>query len=212
MSALDAASGQLTLHVDGLALEARLRAGRGQAGAVVAAPHPLYGGSMTNPVVQVAVEALLEASVSALAFNYRGTEGSQGDASSSLDAATADYRAALEALRATGSKPVIAAGYSFGAGTALLSVRDDPHVLGLVLIAPPLGMLRIEDLAAFAGKLLIIIGDDDDYTPISDLRGLLADAPQIKLEVLPGVDHFFHFGGLPALFQLVREQVASWLE
>jgi alpha/beta superfamily hydrolase len=205
-------SRDLTIQADGLALEARLQLGRGQAGAVVAPPHPLYGGSMTNPVVQVAAEALRECGVSTLTFNYRGTEGSQGVATSSLDASTADYRAALTALRADVPGPTIAAGYSFGAGTALLSAYDDSAALALVLIAPPLGMLRAEDLAACKARVLIIVGDDDEYTPVSDLRALLAGAPNVALELLPGVDHFFHFGGMPALFALLRDHAQTWLK
>jgi alpha/beta superfamily hydrolase len=205
-------SRQLEVQADGLALEARLHKAKGQAGAVVAPPHPLYGGSMTNPVVEITVQALLETGVSALAFNFRGTEASQGVATSSLEASTADYSAVLGALRAEVSGPTIAAGYSFGAGTALLAVRDEPSVLGLILVAPPLGMLRSEDLAAFKGKVLLVVGDDDDYSPIPELRQLLAAAPHVKLEVLPGVDHFFHFGGLPALFTLLKDEIESWLK
>lgn len=206
------ASRQLKVEVEGLALEARLHKARGEGGAVVAPPHPLYGGSMTNPVVEITVEALLKMGVSALAFNFRGTEASEGVATESLEASTADYGAMLTTLRAEVSGPIIAAGYSFGAGTALLSVRDEPAVLGLILVAPPLGMLRGEDLAAFNGKVLLVVGDDDDYSPLPELRELLAAAPNVKLAVLPGVDHFFHFGGLPALFTLLKDELESWLK
>ena len=205
-------SRELKFQSEGFSLEARLHAARGEGGAVVAPPHPLYGGSMSNPVVQIAIDAFVEVGVSALAFNYRGTERSKGVASSSLDASTSDYRAALDALRAEVSGPTFAAGYSFGAGTALLSVRDDPGLVGLVLIAPPLGMLRSEDLVAFAGKVLLVVGDDDEYSPLPELRALLADAPKVKLAVLPGVDHFFHFGGLPALYSLLKEELREWVQ
>ncbi|HTU60895.1 MAG TPA: hypothetical protein VMF89_20725, partial [Polyangiales bacterium] len=70
---------------------------------------------------------------------------------------------------------------------------------------------RSEDLAAFAGNIVLVVGDDDEYSPLPELRALLSEAPKVKLEVLPGVDHFFHFGGLPALFALVKEQVQDWL-
>jgi uncharacterized protein len=211
MSDFAAASRDLKIHADGLALDALVQRGRGPGGAVVAPPHPLYGGSMTNPVVQIATDAWLEVGASTIAFNYRGTEGSEGVATSSLDAATADYAAALAALRAETSGPMFACGYSFGAGTALLSARDASDVAGLVLIAPPLGMLHSEDLKAFAGRILLIVGDDDEYAPLSELRPLLAEVPSVALEVLPGVDHFFHFGGLPALFASLRDHVRTWL-
>lgn len=205
-------SRELKLQADGLAIEARLHLGREKGSAVVAPPHPLYGGSMTNPVVEITVEALLELGGSALAFNYRGTEGSEGVATSSLEASTADYRAAFASLRAEAPGPFIAAGYSFGAGTALLSVRDEADVLGLVLIAPPVGMLRVDDLRACPGRVLMIVGDDDEYAPLSELQTLLTHVPKVQLEVLPGVDHFFHFGGLPALFNVLRDNLQIWLK
>jgi uncharacterized protein len=212
MSNLEVTSKQIRIQAEGLALEAVLSQGRGSAGAVVAPPHPLYGGSLTNPVVQITVEALLEIGCSTVAFNYRGTEGSQGVATASLDAATADYAAALQEVRSHAKGSTIAAGYSFGAGAALLSVRDDLNVAGLVLVAPPLGMLHLDDLTAFAGRVLVVVGDDDEYAPLTELRELLAHAPKATLEVLPGVDHFFHFGGLSALFGLVRDHVQTWLK
>jgi alpha/beta superfamily hydrolase len=204
----------LKLQSGEFALEARLDRAfdeKSTAGAVVAPPHPLYGGSLTNPVVQVVSEALLEVGLSTLLFNYRGTEGSEGTATDGLDEATTDYAAALHELRKVAAGPIIAAGYSFGAGTALLCARDASPLLGLVLIAPPLGMLRADDLAALTGRVLIVVGDDDEYTPIEELRALLAERTNVTLEVLPGVDHFFHFGGMRALFSAVRDHVRSWL-
>lgn len=200
-----------TLRADSLALEGRLTLCGAQAGAVVAPPHPLYGGSLANPVVQSTVQGLLDAAVSTLAFNYRGTEGSEGVATDDLEAATSDYRAALTELRQHVCGGVIAAGYSFGAGTALLTARDDDSVLGLVLIAPPTGLVRAEDLGAFRGRVLAIVGDDDDYAPVPELKARLRAHPGSAIEVLPGVDHFFHFGGLTALHKLVRDHVKAWL-
>lgn len=200
-----------TLRADDLALEARLTLSGVAAGAVVAPPHPLYGGSLSNPVVQATQQGLLDAGVATLAFNYRGTEGSEGVATDSLEAATSDYRAALAELCQHVSGMLIAAGYSFGAGSALLTARDEQRVQGLVLIAPPTGMLRAEDLAAFPGRVLVIVGDDDDYAPVPELTARLRAHAGAKLEVLPGVDHFFHFGGLAAVHTLVRDHVKSWL-
>lgn len=206
-----ASTRQCVIHADGLALQGRMLTGATTAGAVVAPPHPLYGGSLSNPVVQATATGLCDAGFSALMFNYRGTEDSEGVATDSLEAATADYAAALAQLRAQVSGPTLAAGYSFGAGTALLTTRDDAQLLGMVLVAPPLGMLRSDDLTAYRGRLLVIVGDDDDFAPIGDLRARLSAHTSCTLEVLPGVDHFFHFGGLAALRKLVREHVTAWL-
>ena len=199
-----------------LSLEARFVAAAaaapgGSAGAVVAPPHPLYGGTMGNSVVAATAEGLGRAGVASLLFNYRGTEASEGEPSDSLEAAVADYQAALAELRARAQGPHLAAGYSFGAGTALLSSRDDARLAGVVLIAPPVGMLREDDLKAFGGRVLVIVGDDDDYAPVPELTARLLARPDAVLEVLPGADHFFHFGGLGAISALITRHVRDWL-
>jgi alpha/beta superfamily hydrolase len=194
-----------------LALEAVwTRSGSGP-GAVVAPPHPLYGGTLKNPVIAATADGLLRAGVATLAFNYRGTEASEGEATDSLEAAVSDYRAAFDALRARATGPYIAAGYSFGAGTALLSCLDDPQLVGVVLVAPPVGMLRSEDLAALTGRVLVLVGDDDDYAPLPELTARLAVRADAVLDVIAGADHFFHFGGLSEISTRVAQHVRSWL-
>ena len=47
--------------------------------AVVAHPHPLYGGTMDNGVVRLTVRALVAAGGEALRFNFRGVGGSDGE-------------------------------------------------------------------------------------------------------------------------------------
>ena len=221
---LDRASCQVRVPADGsspeLTLEARFDlpgpdgtnddavAG---AGAVVAPPHPVYGGTLANSVVSAAAEGLRRAGIATLLFNYRGTEASEGQLTDSLEAAARDYQAALAELRTRAPGPNLAAGYSFGAGVALLATRDDPRIKGAVLIAPPLGMLRAEDLTAFSGRLLVIVGDDDDYAPVPELTARLAVRPDAVLDVIPGADHFFHFGGLAAISARVAEHVRGWL-
>lgn len=191
-------------------LEARYVPGSAGA-AVVAPPHPLYGGTIDNPVVGATLAGLQEASVATLAFNYRGVEDSDGVASDSIEAAVGDYTAALAEVASRTPGPYYAAGYSFGAGTALLAVRDDPRVAGLVLIAPPVGMLHAEDLRAFRGSLLVVVGEADDYAPLGELTATLKARPEAALVVMPGADHFFHFGGLAELGQIVATHVRGWL-
>lgn len=186
---------------------------RGNAGAVIAPPHPVYGGTASNPVVVAMRDALAQLGAATLCFNFRGTEGSEGTASSSLDAAVADYQACFEELATRVPGPYIAAGYSFGACSALLAARDDARVQGMVLLAPPLGMLRADDLRAFAGDVLIVCGDDDEYAPIEELKARVAEAARSRcaLEVIAGADHFFHFGGLSEIGARIVSHVRAWL-
>ncbi|MEY4576450.1 MAG: hypothetical protein RL701_1153 [Pseudomonadota bacterium] len=204
-------SERLKLTAAGLQLEALWTSGfDAKASAVLAPPHPVYGGTLSNPVVVAAADSLTRSRIAALRFNYRGTEDSEGSATDDLAAAVEDYGAAFTELRARAAGPYLLAGYSFGAGTALLVAQSDARVAGLVLLAPPVGMLRAEDLAAFPGKLLVVVGDDDDYAPLAELTALLTAKPDAVLEVIPGADHFFHYGGLSALGERIEAHVKTW--
>lgn len=204
----------LRVRSDEFSLTASYVAGsRANAGAVIAPPHPVYGGTASNPVVVAMRDALAQLGAATLCFNFRGTEGSEGVASSNLDAAVADYQACFEELTGRVPGPYLAAGYSFGACSALLAARDDARVQGMVLLAPPLGMLRADDLRAFAGDVLIVCGDDDEYAPIEELKARVAEASRSRcaLEVIAGADHFFHFGGFSEIGPRIVTHVRAWL-
>ena len=64
-------------------------------GAVVAPPHPLFGGSIESPVLNEIAYACTKAGIASLRFNWRGVGASTGVPSGDLADADADYRAAL---------------------------------------------------------------------------------------------------------------------
>lgn len=172
-------------------LESRLTRHAGPRGdqlAVVAPPHPLYGGSIGNPVVR-AMEARLGAlGLSTLAFNFRGTGDSTGEPSGDLADGLVDYVAAARAGKELTLS--LASGYSFGSCAALMTAikLDVPRVL---MVAPPLALLDPVLLERYRGQLLVLVGSDDDYAPEAELRETFARAPQTRIELLPEVDHFF---------------------
>jgi alpha/beta superfamily hydrolase len=192
-----------------LRLEARRSPAAGSGRAVVAPPHPLYGGTFHNPVVIDIAEGLARANVSSLSFNWRGTEGSEGSKTDSLEAAVSDYLAALRTLVEEGAH-LFAAGYSFGAATALLAAREEPRIEGVVMLAPPVGMLREADIEAAPGRLLVMVGSDDEFAPVDELEAKLAVRKDAKLEVIPGADHFFHFGGLSEIAGRIAGHLRNW--
>ncbi len=170
-----------------------LAAPDGAGGAVIAPPHPLYGGSMENPVVTEAAHACAKRGVASLRFNWRGVGASRGAPSGDAGDADADYGAALDHLSETLPGPVVACGYSFGALAAVRASRD-PRVRRLVLVAPPPAMLATEALAAFDGPVLALTGARDTLAPADALQAALAPLPRAELVVVPGADHFFAAG------------------
>ena len=97
-------------------LEGMLREGAGKGAAVICHPHPLYGGSMWNNVVDALESGFFQAGFTTLKFNFRGVGGStgryDGGAGEMRDAAAA----CLFLKEHTGrSEGLVLAGYSFGA-------------------------------------------------------------------------------------------------
>jgi alpha/beta superfamily hydrolase len=163
-------------------------------GAVIAAPHPLYGGSMDSPVVAELAWACKCTGYATVRFNWRGVGASGGDPSGDPAQADADYAAALAYLEETVSGPILAAGYSFGAATAVRVARAHPRVRRLLLVAPPPALLDASLLAQFRGGALVVVGDRDSFAPTAALAELIGDAPRRRLEVIPDADHFFASG------------------
>ncbi|HJU27809.1 MAG TPA: hypothetical protein VJ718_01485, partial [Candidatus Binataceae bacterium] len=84
---------------------------------VVCHPHPLYGGSMYNNVVDAVLEAMWKLGWATLRFNFRGvgqSEGEHGGGAGEADDATAAVKFLGEQTGLTVSNLVLA-GYSFGA-------------------------------------------------------------------------------------------------
>jgi hypothetical protein len=176
-----------------LVLEGIYVAGAGDAGAVIAPPHPLYGGSMDSPVVAEVAHACSRAGLATLRFNWRGVGASGGRQSGEARHADLDYAAALEHLAATVAGPLTACGYSFGAAAALRAATGFPRVREAILVAPPPALLGAAALGALR-RALVIAGEGDAVAPPEELGSLISGAPGAHLEVLPEADHFFTLG------------------
>lgn len=168
--------------------------GGGRGGAVIAPPHPRFGGSMDSPVVTELAHACSAAGLASLRFNWRGVGGSGGAASGDADDAHADYAAALDELAATTPGPLLAAGYSFGAAAAVQAAQGAARVEGLLLVSPPPSLLDAEALARFAGPVLLLVGERDELAPPAALAELAAGLPAGRCVPLPDADHFFRTG------------------
>src|SRR3984957_13017850 len=108
-------------------LEAVLNEGTPDApfAALVCHPHPLGGGTMHNKVVYHAMKVFQGLGWPVLRFNFRGTGLSEGvhDGRAEVE----DVRAGLDWLSLQYGKPIVAAGFSFGAAMGLKACSTYPE-------------------------------------------------------------------------------------
>jgi alpha/beta superfamily hydrolase len=177
---------------DGLALEGELSVpDDAWAAAVLAHPHPQFGGNMRSIVPGALIEALPPAGVAALRFNFRGVEGSEGSYDEGRGEQL-DVVAAIDALSAIAEGlPLVLAGWSFGADTSL--AVGDERVAGWAAIAPPLRMVKLDDMVAAHDPRpkLLIVPQNDQYNPPDSAAETIADWVNTRMEVVAGSDHFF---------------------
>ncbi len=168
-------------------------------GAVVCHPHPLYGGSMYNNVVEAAIEAMWRLGWATLRFNFRGvglSEGAYSNGSGEADDAAAAVRW-MAAELAVGIEQTVLAGYSFGAMAAMNAASGLPGLGMLALIAPPLRMDAADSLKELNLPVVLAAGDRDAYCPAAQIKALHDGlGARAQLRIIEGADHFF--GGYEA--------------
>ena len=133
--------------------------------AAVCHPHPLYGGDMNNYVVVAVCQALAEAGIAGLRFNYRGVGRSEGTYGEGVGERT-DAAAALTYLRQLAQVErdrVGIIGYSFGATIALMAADEGLAVAAAISV--PAFSQGIPDLAVRCPTLLVS-GEQDEIAPV----------------------------------------------
>ena len=154
-------------------LEGIMREGTGKGGAVICHPHPLYGGSMENGVVEAIEDGFSKAGFTTLRFNFRGIGSSTGRYDNG-DGETQDVVAACRFLAEMVAGPgrFVLAGYSFGAWVSVRALAEVPFLTDLFLVAFPFSMYRAERLRAFPGRIHLVGGSLDDISPLDALLSL----------------------------------------
>ena len=169
--------------------------------AVIAHPHPLFGGTMDNKVVQTLARAFVQCGWTAVRFNFRGVGTSEGVHDEGRGEAI-DFEAIVQALAPQG--PIALAGFSFGAFVSAQALQSlwttrDVNFVVLVGTAARFSVPAIPPEAH--ERTLVIHGEKDETVPLA--AALDWARPQsLPVTVVPGVEHFFH-GQLPLLKGLV---------
>ena len=166
--------------------------------AVLCHPHPLYGGSMHDGVLQIAADTLLHHNLGVVRFNFRGVGASQGisgkttdDEKSAAPYAPPEVGDLLAVARwlanEHGVHAPLCAGYSFGAHVLW-------HALPLLtaeqalMIAPPTAAMSFQHLERLASdRIHAVWCNDDDFVDIN----YFADNPKVECLTLDGGGHFF---------------------
>jgi len=170
-------------------------------GVVVSHPHPLYGGTMVQPVVHHIAKACRSRGFATLRFNFRGVEGSEGEYEGVAEKGDVQVAAGYLRERIGPDAPLVLAGYSYGASMSALAAADAGSSLaGLVLVAFPVVFQEIRadvfaGLGSFVGPVLSVCGEYDDIAPPSHVGRFLREAGLRPREVvIPGCDHLFAGG------------------
>jgi len=199
-------------------LEALLNEGANDAAyaALVCHPHPIYGGTLHNKVVFHTMKALNSFGFPVLRFNFRGAGLSQGEHDHG-QGELEDVRTALDWLDGEYHRPLIFAGFSFGAAVGLQAACPDPRVKALIGLGLPVSPIddrryNFDFLHDCPKPKLFVSGSRDQYAPRAELEHLIALLPQPhQLKIIEDADHFFE-GRLREMRQTIEAWITETME
>ncbi|MEH6639156.1 MAG: alpha/beta fold hydrolase [Porticoccaceae bacterium] len=180
--------------------------------AVIAHPHPLYGGTMDNKVVTTLSRMYRQLGVTVLRFNFRGVGASAGvhdEGRGEVDDMLAVGRYAVEH---NPDAQLVLAGFSFGSAIAAAASEvlsreslsteslSKESLSGtnracqhLVLVAPPVDRYSYAPNDVFACPTCVVIGGADDIVDADVVTAWVHDlATPPRLICIPQASHFFH--------------------
>jgi len=174
--------------------------------AIIAHPHPLFGGTMHNKVVHTLARAFTASGFTAIRFNFRGV----GSTAGTHDEGRGEVEDMLAVVQQTApSGPIALAGFSFGAFVAnqaltrLTTQRDITHT---VLVGTAASRFAVAPIAPeMQARTLVIHGEADDVVPLAAVMDW-ARPQSLPITVVPAGGHFFH-GQLPLLKGLVMRHL-----
>ena len=178
--------------------------------AVIAHPHPLFGGTLDNKVVQTVARAFTQCGWTAVRFNFRGvglTAGTHDEGRGEL----ADMLAVVASAAPAGA--LCLAGFSFGAFVtthAFAGLQAVRPIDKLVLVGTSTTRSSAAPIDAAAHpKTLVLHGEQDDTVLLADVMDW-ARPQALPVTVIPGGGHFFH-GQLLLLKSVVMRHLSSSL-
>jgi alpha/beta superfamily hydrolase len=155
--------------------------------ALVAHPHPLYGGTLDNKVAQTLAKTFVELGYVSLRPNFRGVGASEGGHDEGNGETEDLLHVAAYAKEEFGELPLVLAGYSFG-GFVQTRVAKRIKPERMVLVGLAAGRFHCEPVPADS---IVIHGEQDETVPLAKVLDW-ARPQELPIVVIPGADHFFH--------------------
>jgi uncharacterized protein len=160
--------------------------------ALVAHPHPLYGGTMENKVAQTLARTFVNLGYATARFNFRGvgeSEGVHDDGRGEVDDMDRMYRHMTQQYPGL---PVALSGFSFGtfvqAQFQQRLLQEGRPAERLVLVGTAAGKWPMPPVPP---DTILIHGELDDTITLQEVFDW-ARPLDIPVTVIPGADHFFH--------------------
>ena len=210
---MNAQTESLTLRGPAGAIEALLDRpaadGAARGTAVIAHPHPQFGGTMSNKVVQTLARACVQCGWRAVRFNFRGVGASAGHYDDGQG--EQDDLLAVVAQQAAADQALLLAGFSFGAfvaSQAIARLHPQRALAGAVLVGTAASRFDVAPLPpALHAQTLVVHGEHDETVPLTSVMDW-ARPQLLPVTVVPGGGHFFH-GQLPLLKGLVERHLRA---
>ena len=147
-------------------------------------PHPLYGGSMLDGVLEIASRVAVSLNISTLRFNFRGVGASAGSYDDGIGEVS-DLTTIVKAFMPRFER-LILSGYSFGGRIVLSYLAQASEIHDTVLFAPP----TQDAFPNLTTKVDVIVGDKDPISSVNKLTGWVQENPNRTLHVIEDADHF----------------------
>ena len=165
--------------------------------AMVLQPHPQYGGSMNNKVVQLTYNSFLENGFSVIKINFRGVGKSEGIFDNGLGELS-DAAAALDWIERENLdySQCWVSGFSFGALICMQLIMRRPEVNNFITISPQPNVYDFSFLAPCPTSGQVICSEDDELVTKESIDQLDKKIQSQKgIEVLftkiKNANHFF---------------------
>ena len=177
-------------------------------------PHPLYGGTMNNPIVMELYSIFDSLGFSTFRFNFRGVGKSEGKFDNGLGE-LADAAAALDWVQRQNpnTNQCWVSGFSFGAVICMQLLMRRPEITRFISVSPQPNLYDFNFLAPCPASGLIVHGKKDEIAPLDDVQKLAQKLQAqknitVNYEEVSGANHFYD-NEIPKLKKVIENYIET---